>query len=245
MYTVLFSDFNNSIDARDIREFMHDKLGKVSSTEDILDCLMTTICTDRPLPEAINDYNNGTETSWFNTLVDFVSLFRLDYIHFSFRRCVFPHDSDCYRCFQKDIKSYNLQMMHNDAAFAKLGLGPLWFEIMANIDPILNGEADQGGEREKPPPKLAVFSGHDTTIMPLLASLGPNVWNDTQWPPYASMMIIEVRVLRSRHVRIAFNKYLTLFLCMLCRFTKLLTGGPIGLFTKPPLLSACFIMERF
>jgi hypothetical protein len=39
--------------------------------------------------------------------------------------------------------------MHNDAAYAKLGLGPLWFEIMANIDPILNGESDQEGEREK------------------------------------------------------------------------------------------------
>jgi hypothetical protein len=41
-------------------------------------------------------------------------------------------------------------------------------------------------------PRLAVFSGHDTTITPLLASLGPKLWNDTFRPPYASMFIIEV-----------------------------------------------------
>ena len=61
---------------------------------------------------------------------------------------------------------------------------------MENIHPILNPEK---GERERPPPKLAVFSGHDTTVMPLLASLGPHLWNDTDWPPYASMLLIEVR----------------------------------------------------
>jgi hypothetical protein len=135
--------------------------------------------------------------------------------------------------------------MHNDAAYAKLGLGPLWFEIMANIDPILNGESDQEGEREKSPPKLAVFSGHDTTIMPLLASLGPNVWNDTQWPPYASMMIIEVRFYGVGMFGLRLINILPYILFMLCRFTKLLTGGPIGQFTKPLLLSDCFIMERF
>jgi hypothetical protein len=66
-------------------------------------------------------------------------------------------------------------------------MAPLWAEIIENIHPIVDPERDQ------PPPKLAVFSAHDTTVMPLLASLGPKLWNDTDWPPYASMLNIEVR----------------------------------------------------
>lgn len=63
-------------------------------------------------------------------------------------------------------------------------MGPLWAEIMDNIQPILSKE-------DSPPNKLALFSGHDTTLAPLLVSLGPNVWNG-EWPPYASMLIIEI-----------------------------------------------------
>jgi ubiquitin-like domain-containing CTD phosphatase 1 len=55
---------------------------------------------------------------------------------------------------------------------------------MDNIQPILSRE-------DSPPNKLALFSGHDTTLAPLLVSLGPNVWNG-EWPPYASMLIIEI-----------------------------------------------------
>jgi hypothetical protein len=72
--------------------------------------------------------------------------------------------------------------------YAKLGMAPLWLEIMENIVPWLREE-----DFEVETPRLAVFSGHDTTIMPLLASLGPKLWNDTDWAPYASMLVIEVR----------------------------------------------------
>jgi hypothetical protein len=67
-------------------------------------------------------------------------------------------------------------------------MAPLWLEIMENVAPWLQEE-----DYEVNFPKLAVFSGHDTTIMPLLASLGPLLWNDTDWAPYASMLVIEVR----------------------------------------------------
>ena len=43
---------------------------------------------------------------------------------------------------------------------------------------------------DKPAPKLALFAGHDTTLMPLLATLG--LWKDTEWAGYASMMLIEI-----------------------------------------------------
>ena len=68
--------------------------------------------------------------------------------------------------------------------YAKLATGPLWAEILSNINPIIE-------ERDRiPPEKLAIISGHDDTISPLMASLG--IWDKSQWPAYASMLIIEV-----------------------------------------------------
>jgi hypothetical protein len=74
-------------------------------------------------------------------------------------------------------------------------MGPLWAEIMENIRPWITLEEDQIDEDMVMAPKLALFSGHDSTLMPLLASLGPKLWNDTDWAPYASMFLIEVRPL--------------------------------------------------
>jgi len=69
-------------------------------------------------------------------------------------------------------------------------MAPLWAEIMDNIYYFVDKDSIPGSNFSSP--KLALFSGHDTTIMPLLASLGPKLWNDTDWAPYASMFIIEV-----------------------------------------------------
>lgn len=63
-------------------------------------------------------------------------------------------------------------------------MAPVWAEIMDNINAVLNLDDNH------PNTKLALFSGHDDTITPLLASLG--ILDDTHWPPYASMFIIEV-----------------------------------------------------
>jgi ubiquitin-like domain-containing CTD phosphatase 1 len=41
-------------------------------------------------------------------------------------------------------------------------------------------------------PLLSLFSAHDTTILPILATLGENVWDGETWAPYASMIVIEV-----------------------------------------------------
>lgn len=89
-----------------------------------------------------------------------------------------------------DIQGYNLVMKYNDAEYAKLSMAPLWAEIMDRINPLVNDETvDQFGRII---PKLALFSGHDTTIMPLLATLGPDLWGDKDWAPYASMLLIEI-----------------------------------------------------
>jgi len=75
-------------------------------------------------------------------------------------------------------------------AYSKLGMGPLVKEIMANILPIVDSANYPPSGTS--PPKLALFSGHDTTLMPILATMGDKVWSGTEWAPYASMIIIEV-----------------------------------------------------
>lgn len=65
---------------------------------------------------------------------------------------------------------------------------------MANIVPIVSANYTLSGT---PPPKLALFSGHDTTLMPILATLGENVWSGTEWAPYASMILIEIHIMNS------------------------------------------------
>jgi hypothetical protein len=71
--------------------------------------------------------------------------------------------------------------------FSKLSMGPLWAEILEHIIPVIISDDD---DRARPPSKMAVYSGHDTTLIQLLSSLG--VWDPADWPPYASLMLIEI-----------------------------------------------------
>mmetsp|Transcript_19167 Transcript_19167/g.35778 ORF Transcript_19167/g.35778 Transcript_19167/m.35778 type:complete len:94 (+) Transcript_19167:891-1172(+) len=68
----------------------------------------------------------------------------------------------------------------------------MWAEILDFIEPVIQTEKSDG-EKFKEHVKFALYSGHDSTIAPLMASLSPNLWNDTDFPWYASMMLIEVR----------------------------------------------------
>lgn len=140
------------------------RLPRADKDMDTIDCLMTTMCTDRPLPDAVNDYGagaNGTSnnsddkygTNLFERLVSF------------------------------DTEKYTHVLKANDVEFAKVGIGPLWVQIMSTLEPHTKNE---------PAPTLAVFSGHDTTIMPILAALDPDLWPNQEWPPYASMIVLEL-----------------------------------------------------
>jgi hypothetical protein len=42
------------------------------------------------------------------------------------------------------------------------------------------------GPEAAPQPRLALYSGHDTTIMPLLVTLGGDL---SHWPPYVSNLV--------------------------------------------------------
>jgi len=175
---------DNSMEVKMAKTLVKEKLGLDNMPSSMLDCLMTTICTDRSLPDSLNDYDGSLgPTPWEDSLQslstsagevesgdDFTAMFE--------------------RIANFAIKNFTFHYKYNDAAFAKQGMGPLWKEIMANILPIVDSANNPSSGT--PPPKLALFSGHDTTLMPLLATLGDKVWSGTDWPPYASMIQIEI-----------------------------------------------------
>ena len=67
----------------------------------------------------------------------------------------------------------------DNATAARLGIGTFLGELAASMDAAVSGGSDE---------RLAIYSGHDSTIAPVLAALG--VW-DRRWPPYASTIILE------------------------------------------------------
>ena len=172
----------NSKEVKAVKSFLKDKLDMDEIPYSMLDCLMTTICTDRTLPSQLNDYDGSLgPTSWSEGMTSLAD------------------NGDSTVMFERianfATKNYTFAYKYNDAAWAKLGMGPLWKEILDNILPIVAATNRAGGSH---PPKLALFSGHDTTLMPILATLGDNVWEGTEWAPYASMIQIEVhKILKS------------------------------------------------
>jgi hypothetical protein len=126
--------------------------------------------------------------------------------------------------------------------YSKLSMGPLWAEILDHITPVLNEEED-AGERVRPPAKLAVYSGYDSTIMQLLSTL--NVWNGTkeEVPPYASMVLIEIHELVDD---VAYNKTLfpSKFIFRLIYNGKVLTSQVEGCADDSELCDAQQLMTR-
>ena len=62
-------------------------------------------------------------------------------------------------------------------------------------------------EVRSPSPTLALFSAHDTTILPILATLGETVWDGQTWAPYASMIVMEIHKvgIGERKFRLVYN----------------------------------------
>jgi hypothetical protein len=192
-----YNDYNTSAEAELLRTFQQTKLGLPYANMDAVDCLMTTICTDRSLPLVLDDYKGEPRQRKLQTELD-SSVINSESVpgptgasdpdptgrHRS--DTTLASDSMFYRLFAHDVEGYAMLQTANDAEYAKLGTSFLWAEIMENIYNVLNGTVATS--------KLALFSGHDTTIMPLLASLGPRVF-DRKWSPYASLLTIEIHKL--------------------------------------------------
>lgn len=158
--------FVKSDEAKAMKQLMADLGGEFQ--EAAQDCIMTTICNDKELPEILNDYGDESDNSqnYLQRLSEFSYL------------------------------PFNYALMYNDAAYSKLAMGPMWVSILSNIlphvqpihwksvFPLLRINDDA--------PKLALFSAHDTTIMSLMAALDKSLWDEADWPPYASLLVIEI-----------------------------------------------------
>ena len=160
----------------------------VGAMGNMIDCMMTTICTDRTLPSYINDYDGtlGPTMFYYNTDDDeedtttTTTAATPDNVDTT---TTTNHNSNMFeRIINLAVKNFTFAYKYNNGAFPKLGMGPLWYEIMSNILPIVNPPT-KDGNKDPPPPKFALFSGHDTTLMPLLASLGDKVWSGLEWAP--------------------------------------------------------------
>ena len=85
-------------------------------------------------------------------------------------------------------------MTYKNNLYSKLATNPLWSDILSGL--LVHASADKYTLNKawpdlRPKSKLSLYSAHDTTIMTLLASLGGNLY-DNSWPPYASMLNIEL-----------------------------------------------------
>lgn len=74
-----------------------------------------------------------------------------------------------------------LQYSWNNTLLSKAGIAPLLADIMTALQSKVNGHEQTAS--------LLLYSGHDTTLMPLLFALG--AW-DGLWPHYASVAIFEL-----------------------------------------------------
>jgi hypothetical protein len=172
-----FRVFNELKEVETLRNFQKNVLGSASENGDIdggLDCLMTTMCSDRPLPSAIDDYRGGDEEGEADMQQPLN---------------VTDYGTDIFlRLTNLFVRKAIGLVMANYSEYAKLAIGPLGAEILDNINAVIQKQPEVCCPFRSTP-KLALFSGHDTTLISLLAALG---MYDSKWPPYASMMAIEI-----------------------------------------------------
>lgn len=85
-------------------------------------------------------------------------------------------------------------------AVLRLSMGRLLHMLLANMREAAAAASEQQGQQQgaqgQPPPLLRLYSGHDSTIMPLLAALGMDV---ESWPPYVSNLTFELWELPPPH----------------------------------------------
>jgi hypothetical protein len=188
--------YHDSEDALQLNAFMKNELGQ-DFIYNAFDCLMTTMCNDRPLPPILNDYIPDNDPPPQQS--------QSEPQHENVRRPLQEEEGHLYgdgslftRLAEMSENKMSFPSLFHDAAYAKLSMGPLWAEIMSKIRPILSvdtsDDMDQSSATDSPTtPKLVLIAAHDWTLFSLLATLGPRVWGDTKYPPYASMINLEVR----------------------------------------------------
>lgn len=78
---------------------------------------------------------------------------------------------------------YAYQALYNDSWYSKLGMGRTIYNMRTHLEAGVNNSADAI--------KFGLWSAHDTSIMPFLAALMGESW-DQKWARYAAMITIEL-----------------------------------------------------
>lgn len=100
------------------------------------------------------------------------------------------HNSKFEELTQYELTRKNFVYSYDHAAYAKLSMGPLWRDVLDDIR--LCQWQSNLSTTARNAPRLALYSGHDSTISQLLASLGTKVWKETDSVAYASLLVLEV-----------------------------------------------------
>eukprot|EP01038_Epipyxis_sp_PR26KG_P010653 gene10653-14307_t len=153
-----FIAINNSAYINNLTNNLTVIFGGVSywTWNNALDCLMTTVCTNRDIPSGSVSSGAIMDDAIFNATIDNVQW------------------------------NYAYNALYNNSIWSKEAMGNTVWHIANNLKAALNSSSNPTNYL-----KFALFSGHDTTIMPLLASILGQSW-DQQWAAYASMITIEL-----------------------------------------------------
>jgi hypothetical protein len=111
---------------------MKNELGQ-QIINNAFDCLMTTMCNDRPLPSILNDYTPHHDPSPQQQQPSQPQ-------HENIRRHLQEEEGHSYgdgsfftRLADMLEDKMSFPSLFNDAAYAKLSIGPLWAEILSKI----------------------------------------------------------------------------------------------------------------
>ena len=99
------------------------------------------------------------------------------------------------------------QVVPNSTEVVSLGMGQLFALITERMQAEASSDDSSHDSSAKAPGsashKMLLYAGHDTTIMPILTSLGYDMQN---WPPYLSNVIFELWERDGQHlVRVLYN----------------------------------------
>lgn len=178
-YVERFVDSVESQELDRLMKMLSEEEEDVSFREQAQDCLMTTICNDRDLPPLLDDYGRDGDSSSSGISSS-------------------THNDYFDRLQKYSFQPYNYVLRYNDAQYSKIAFGPMWVEILSNFLPFVPTFKWQTilpqmvKEIRTPAPLLSLFSAHDTTILPILATLGEKVWDGETWAPYASLIVLEL-----------------------------------------------------
>lgn len=137
--TPSFEAENNSAVVQSVQLALDAVLGAGEWSWDYIhDCLLTTVCTDRNIPDNITGNGLSMTDELFNATLEQTTF----------------------------VKAY--KYLFNDSEWSKLAQGNTAWHISQNLQQAINANEHSSDDSFY---KFVLYSGHDTTVMPLLAAI--------------------------------------------------------------------------